>query len=96
MRFSNAKQQIARMASAARHNPAFLSWWLDDYSQRHDIGSAALCTMLGIQPEGLNTLAPCLGPKPDESPSDYVNALLSGGNRLGVDADALTEILNDQ
>jgi hypothetical protein len=96
MRLTDPKAAIARMASAARNNPAFLSWWLDAYCQRHDIGSAALCSLLGILPEGLNTLALCLGPKPGESTSDYVAALLSGGNRLGVDASALIEVLTDR
>jgi hypothetical protein len=87
---------LARMASTAKNNPAFLAHWLDGYCIRHEIGSAALCAMLGILPEALTTLALCIGPKPDESPSDYVSALLSGGNRLGVDAAALEEILLDQ
>jgi hypothetical protein len=84
------------MASAARSNPAFLAWHLDQYCTRHDIGSGALCAMLGICPEALTTLALCIGPKPGESPFGYVAALLSGGNRLGVDAAALEEILTDR
>jgi hypothetical protein len=96
MRLTDTKAAISRMANAAKSNPGFLAHHLDAYCARHDISAAALCVMLAIDPNALPTLCLCLGPKPGESADVYVAQLLSGGNRLGVDADALLEILTDR